>query len=140
MKYLVGDKVVFAGHGVCRIRSIRNIQVGDKTKEFYILQCLINEMTIIQPIDSPSVRSLSDKATIDKVKKILTSDLKVETATWYRRYRNYMEYIKTGDLVKIATVLRSLQILRDTRDLSFGERKMLDQCQILVDSEIEALK
>ncbi|MCA9695318.1 MAG: CarD family transcriptional regulator, partial [Myxococcales bacterium] len=48
----------------------------------------------------------------------------------------YMEKIKTGSLIEIASVLRDLYLLRGDKDLSFGERKMLDTARGLLVQEL----
>ena len=62
--------------------------------------------------------------------------MEVDNSTWNRRYREYMEKIKTGSLIEIADVLRSLFLLKLKKNLSFGEKKMLDQCKCLLVQEI----
>ena len=57
-------------------------------------------------------------------------------AVWNRRYREYMEKIKTGSVFEIAEVLRDLQRLKGDKELSFGERKMLDTARTLLIKEI----
>jgi CarD family transcriptional regulator len=47
-----------------------------------------------------------------------------------------MTKIKTGSLVEIADVLRQLFLLKHKKTLSFGEKKMLDQCKGLIAQEI----
>ncbi len=56
-------------------------------------------------------------------------DIIIDTTTWNRRYREYMEKIKTGSVFEIAEVMRDLYVLKKTKTLSFGERKMLDTAQ-----------
>ena len=56
--------------------------------------------------------------------------------TWNRRYREYMEKIKTGSVFEIAEVLRDLSLLKFDKDLSFGERKMLDTAKSLLIKEL----
>src|SRR5690606_33994916 len=74
---------------------------------------------------------------IDKVFKLLGDhDVKVDNSTWNRRHRDYMTKVKTGSLLEIADVLRSLLLLKTSKKLSFGERKMLDQCKELIVKEI----
>ena len=61
-------------------------------------------------------------------------------ATWNRRYREYMDKIKTGSVFEIAEVLRDLYLLRSDKDLSFGERKMLDTARSLLIKELAIAK
>ena len=77
----------------------------------------------IGAIGAPAIRT--DE--VDEVFAILKSrEVAVEGQTWNRRYREYMEKIKTGSVFEIAEVLRDLQRLKGDKELSFGERKMLD--------------
>ena len=64
----------------------------------------------------------------------------VEGQTWNRRYREYMEKIKTGSVFEIAEVLRDLYLLKGDKDLSFGERKMLDTARALLIKELSLAK
>jgi CarD family transcriptional regulator, regulator of rRNA transcription len=64
----------------------------------------------------------------------------VEGQTWNRRYREYMEKIKTGSVFEIAEVLRDLSLLKYDKDLSFGERKMLDTAKNLLVKELAVAK
>jgi CarD family transcriptional regulator len=64
-----------------------------------------------------------------------------DNQTWNRRYREYMDKIKTGSLFDVAEVFRDLFLLKITKDLSFGERKLFDTAQVLLVKELStALK
>jgi CarD family transcriptional regulator len=63
-------------------------------------------------------------------------DSAAESQTWNRRYRDYMEKIKTGSLFDVAEVFRDLYLLKLTKDLSFGERKLYDTAQTLLIKEL----
>ena len=78
---------------------------------------------------------------VDKVYKIFQKkDVIIDTTTWNRRYREYMEKIKTGSVFEIAEVLRDLYVLKKTKTLSFGERKMLDTARNLLIKELALAK
>lgn len=47
-----------------------------------------------------------------------------------------MEKIKTGSVFEIAEVLRDLFLLKVDKELSFGERKMLDTARSLLIKEL----
>ena len=66
--------------------------------------------------------------------------MKVDNQTWNRRYREYMEKIKSGSVFEVAEVLRDLVLLRCDKDLSFGERQMLDLAQNLLVKELSIAK
>ena len=83
------------------------------------------------------LRKVIDRAMVSKVYKVLRQK-KVETdqQTWNRRYREYTEKIKTGSILEIAKVLRDLFVLKGDKELSFGERKMLDTARNLLVKEL----
>src|SRR5213078_1743553 len=87
---------------------------------------------------------LRDLITSKQVKEVYTilksRDIPRDTQTWNRRYREYMEKIKTGSVFEIAEVLRDLSVLRTSKDLSFGERKMLETARGLIIKELALAK
>jgi len=138
--FKVGDSAVYPAHGVAIVKRIDEREVGGKTKKFYVLQVVENQMTIMIPTDNADavgLREIISENEVSNVYKILkTRDVKIDQTTWNRRYREYMEKIKTGSVYEIAEVLRNLFLLRHSKDLSFGERKMLDQAKALLVKEI----
>ena len=90
------------------------------------------------PVDSDNgIRALANTSEIDEVFSLLHNhNVKIDNSTWNRRYREYMLKIKTGSLVEIAEVLRSLFLLKGKKSLSFGEKKMLENCKSLLAQEI----
>lgn len=122
------------------VRGIQEKDLGGRKKYFYVLQLLENGSTILIPTDKVKdvgLRSIIAKKDVSKIYKILkTSEIVVDTQTWNRRYREYMEKIKTGSVYEIAEVLRDLYRLKVEKDLSFGERKMLDTAKTLLIKEL----
>ncbi|MCA9649660.1 MAG: CarD family transcriptional regulator [Myxococcales bacterium] len=140
----VGDKVVYPGHGVAEITGVEAREISNTKLEFYVLRVLENNMKVMVPkhnAKSVGLRMLVDEAEVERVYGVLAHrGGKISTATWNRRYREYMEKIKTGSLVEIASVLRDLCILRSDKELSFGERKMLDTARSLLVQELALAK
>jgi len=128
--FSIGAYAVCPGHGVGQICDIEEREMGSQRKTFYIIRILANGMTVMVPTDSEAgIRGLVGNEEVELVYKLLTDhDVKVDNSTWNRRYREYSAKIKTGSVVEIAEVLRQLFLLRDKKALSFGEKKMLDQC------------
>ncbi|MFN9065907.1 MAG: CarD family transcriptional regulator, partial [Bdellovibrionales bacterium] len=77
---------------------------------------------------------------VEEAQKVLgilkEKNVKIDNQTWNRRYREYMEKIKTGSVYEIAEVLRDLFVLKVDKELSFGERKMLDTARNLLLKEL----
>jgi CarD family transcriptional regulator len=142
--FKVGESAVYPAHGIAVIKRIDERDVGGKKKRFYVLQVLENQMTIMVPTDNAEavgLRSIISDKDVSQVYTILKMrDVKIDQTTWNRRYRDYMEKIKTGSIYEISEVLRDLFLLRHSKDLSFGERKMLDQAKALIVKEISIAK
>ncbi|MBT3981214.1 MAG: CarD family transcriptional regulator [Bacteriovoracaceae bacterium] len=136
--YAAGDYVVCPGHGVGQVFDVEVKEVGGSSISFYIVKVIANGMTIMIPLDSKDgIRVLAQNAEIEQVFCLLSDhDITVDTSTWNRRHREYLAKIKTGSLIEIADVLRSLFLLKHRKALSFGERKMLELCKELLVKEI----
>src|SRR3954452_17201993 len=142
--FRVGDKAVYPAHGVAEITGIERREISGTEQTFYILRVVENGMRIMVPMKNAGavgLRAVIGKDAVKEVYDILRSkDISVEGQTWNRRYREYMDKIKTGSLFEIAEVLRDLSLLKFDKDLSFGERKMLDTARSLLIKELAVAK
>ncbi len=142
--FQIGDKAVYPGHGVGVIEAIETKQISGRELLFYILRVLDNGMTIMIPRDNAGavgLRGVIRKPEIPKVLQILKDrDVEIDQQTWNRRYREYMEKINTGSIFEIAEVLRDLYLLRAEKELSFGERKILDTAKNLLVKELAIVR
>ncbi len=142
--FKLGDLAVYPAHGVGRIESIETREISGEEQDFYIMKILDNNMIIMIPVDnveSVGLRDVIDTAEVKKVYEIMKKrDMPVDNQTWNRRYREYMEKIKTGSVYEVAEVLRDLYLLKVDKDLSFGERKLLDTAQSLLLKELSIAK
>jgi CarD family transcriptional regulator len=142
--FKAGDKVVYPAHGVGVIEAIQSRTVGGEEQKFYMVTVLETGMKIMVPVgqaNTVGLRKVVDSKTIEQVYEILRErNVVVGTQTWNRRYREYTQKIKTGSVFEIAKVIRDLTVLKGDKELSFGERKMLDQAQGLLVKEISIAK
>lgn len=139
--FKVGDWAVYPAHGVGTIEAIEKRVIAGEDHKFYIMRILGNGMTIMIPIDNIEQVGLRDVISckeVSKVYKILKDKdhVTADTQTWNRRYREYMERIKTGSVFEVASVLRDLFVLKVEKDLSFGERRMMDMAKSLLIKEL----
>lgn len=139
-----GDKIVYPGHGVGEIEGIRTTVLGGQEHHIYNIKILDSGMKVMVPVSQAAavgLRKIIDKKAIDEVFSILKDrDFKIDTQTWNRRFREYSQKIKTGSVFEIAIVLRDLSVLSADKELSFGEKKMLDMAETLLVSEIAIAK
>jgi len=143
-QFQVGDKAVYPVHGVAEVVSLEKRDIGGSATPVYILKILETGLKIMVPVTNAGtvgLRELISKKQVAEVYAILKSrDVPRDTQTWNRRYREYMEKIKTGSVFEIAEVLRDLSVLRTSKDLSFGERRMLETARTLLVREIALAK
>ncbi len=143
-EFRVGEKVVYPAHGVGVIEEVQSRKHSGTEIQFYTLRIIDTDMKIMIPTakaDAVGLRRVIGKEMVSKVYKVLREKrVRVDQATWNRRYREYTEKIKTGSVLEIAAVLRDLFMLKGDKELSFGERKMLDTARNLLVKELAIAK
>lgn len=139
-----GDLAVYPAHGVGIIETIESKEISGIRQDFYVIRILDNNMKIMVPtqnVDSVGLREIIGRKEVPRLYSILKKrDMVIDNQTWNRRYRDYMEKIKTGSVFEVAEVYRDLLMLKEDKDLSFGERKMLDTARNLLVKEISLAK
>lgn len=138
--FQIGQLAVYPAHGVGLIESIQERVVSGNVQNFYIMRLLDNDMIIMIPMNNAQnvgLRDIIDSTSVPEVYEILSlRPSRINNQTWNRRYRDYMDKIKTGSPFRVAEVLRDLTLLKTEKDLSFGERKMLDTAKNLLVKEL----
>ncbi len=125
--------------------GVETREVSGLNQNFYILKILNTEATIMVPVDTASsvgLRKIVKKSQVPKVYEILMDrkDVVLDNQTWNRRYREYTDKIKSGCVMEVARVLRDLYVLKLDKELSFGERRMLDTAKNLLVKELSIAK
>jgi CarD family transcriptional regulator len=142
--FSVGDKAVYPALGVAEVVGLETREIGGNKQTFYILKILETGSKVMIPTRNVSAVGLREVIAEQEVKEVYnilkSKEIAVEGQTWNRRYREYMDKIKTGSVFEIAEVLRDLSVLRSSKELSFGERKMLDQARQLLVKELAIAK
>ena len=140
----VGDMAVYPAHGVGVIEKIETQEISGCQQDFYVMRILDNDMLIMIPINNVGnvgLRDIIGQTEVTKLYSILKErDVILDSQTWNRRYRDYMDKIKSGSVFEVAEVYRDLLILKLEKELSFGERKMLDTARNLLVKEISLAK
>lgn len=138
--YDIGDKVVYPMQGAGVVESIEVKEILGESRKYYILRLPINDLEVMVPVDNAEelgVRYIFDKNKMDEVLELLGTYEDVDVPkNWNRRYRFNMDRIKSGDIFDVAKVLRSLQRLDNVKNLSTGERKLLNGAKQIIVSEM----
>jgi CarD family transcriptional regulator len=139
-RFQVGDKAYYPVHGIAEVVALERREIGTQTTSVYILRVMDSGLKIIVPTGNADAVGLREIMTGDEVAEVFSilrsAEVSTDNQTWNRRQREYMDKIKTGSAFEIAEVLRDLYLLRRHKDLSFGERRMLDTARGLLVREM----
>ena len=142
--FLVGDMAVHPAHGVGEVTGIEKRDLGGSVNVFYVLKIVDSGLKVMVPVTAAAqvgLRRVMSKKEADKVLRILRApEVAVDLQPWNRRFRAYTEMLKSGSPYEIAKVLRDMYRLKFDKDLSFGERRLLDQAKSLLLKELALAK
>jgi CarD family transcriptional regulator len=138
--FRIGDRAVYPAHGVAEIVAIETKEIAGQRKEFYVLRVVHSEMKLMIPCDGADragLRNVVNAETVAQVFEVLRSaEVAVKPGPWNRRFREYTELVNSGSLVEVAKVFRDLWRIRPDRELSYGERRLLEQSKNLLVAEL----
>lgn len=137
--FQVGDKIVHPMHGAGVIDEITTRKINGILRDYYILKLPVGGMLVMVPTESSAeigMRPVMDPADVNKIIEALP-DIEVDSdPNWNRRYRENMLRLKSGNLLEVARVMKTLMLRDGERGLSTGERKMLHSAKQILISEI----
>lgn len=134
----VGDKIVYPMHGAGVIDAIEEKDILGEKQAYYILK-MPGEVKVMVPTakaEEIGVRSIIDKSSAEKVFRVLESDETEMSMNWNKRYRDNMDKMKSGDIYKVADVVRNLSFKQKEKGLSTGGKKMLNNAKQILVSEL----
>ena len=141
--FQIGDKVVYPNHGVGVIEQISSRTIGASVERFYLLKIKSSNLKVMVPfqnIDSVGLRRVVRNGEIQKILEFLTDGKCENNSDWKYRFKENSDRMRTGSLLEVAGVLKSLLILNQTKPLSFREKKMLERARYLLVSELAMAK
>ena len=144
MEFKVGDKSVHPHHGVGEVTAIESKEIAGQKKTFYILKIVDSGMKVMVATDAAQrlgLRKVMSRKEADQVLDVLREKkIAVTSQPWNRRYREYTEMLNSGSPLEVAKVLRDLTLLKTDKELSFGERGLLDKARSLLVTELAVAK
>jgi CarD family transcriptional regulator len=137
--FQIGDKVVYPNHGVGIIEQISSRTIGPNVERFYLLKIKSSSLKVMVPfqnVSSVGLRPLVKNGELQKILDYLTDGECENHADWKYRFKENSDKMRTGSLIEVAGVLKSLLQLARSKPLSFREKKMLDRARYLLVSEV----
>jgi len=139
----IGDKVVYPNHGVGVIEQISSRTIGSAVEKFYLLKIASSSLKVMIPFHnagSVGLRPVVRNGEMQKIVDLLSSVDCANPADWKDRFKENSDRMRTGLLLDVATVLKSLLLLNQEKSLSFREKKMLERARYLLVSELAISK
>lgn len=139
----IGDKVVYPNHGVGVIEQISSLTVGATVEQFYLVSIKSSSLKVRVPfhnVGSVGLRRVVRNGEVQKILEFLADGECLSNADWKYRFKENSERMRTGSLLEVAGVLKSLLMLHQSKPLSFREKKMLERARYLLVSELAMAK
>jgi CarD family transcriptional regulator len=139
MEFKVSDRVVYPNHGVGIIEQISYGAVNGSMQRYYLLRILSSGLRVMVPqnnVTSVGLRPLIRPSEASKVVSYLSNGGVHSPRDWKDRFKENSERMRTGSLLEVAAVLKSLVALSRTKPLSFREKKMLERAKYLLVREL----
>ncbi|HLS49227.1 MAG TPA: CarD family transcriptional regulator [Actinomycetaceae bacterium] len=143
MTFSVGETVVYPHHGAALIEDISKRIIRGEEKVYLKLRVAQGDLTIEVPadnVDLVGVRDVVDSEGLERVFDVLRAPYTEEPTNWSRRYKANVEKIASGDVIKVAEVVRDLSRRDEDRGLSAGEKRMLAKARQILVSELALAK
>lgn len=139
MSFVVGDTVVYPHHGAAMIESIEERIIKGEKREYLVLRVAQGDLTVRVPadnVDLVGVRDVVNQEGLDRVFDVLRQPYTEEPTNWSRRYKANLEKLASGDVNRVAEVVRDLWRRDKDRGLSAGEKRMLVKARQILVSEL----
>jgi CarD family transcriptional regulator len=139
----IGDKVVYPNHGVGTIEQISSRTIGATVEKFYLLKIKASSLKVMVPfhnVNTVGLRRVVRNGEVQRVLDFLTQGECANSADWKDRFKENSDKMRTGSLLEVAAVLKSLLLLAQSKPLSFREKKMLERARYLLVSELAMAK
>ena len=141
--YSIGENIVYPMHGAGTIIGIEEKEILGKMQKYYVVKIPASEIKLMVPVstaDEVGVRQVTEKSELNSIfEEIKASDEKSE-ANWNKRYRENLSRIKSGSIIEVGKVVKSLTLREESRALSTYEKKMLTNAKNILVSELALAK
>lgn len=133
----VGDRVVYPMYGAGVIEGIEDRDIDGKLITYYVLKIPVNNLKIMVSVEKAEKCGLRNVVSPDDVMHIVEeADIIEMSDNWNLRYKENMEKLKTGDLLKVMQVFKTLFVREKNKSLSNIEKKLMGTARQIILSEI----
>jgi CarD family transcriptional regulator len=137
--FKVGDKVIYPNQGIGLIESIQVESYNGESFRVYCIKILANNALVLLPscnAEEIGLRKLSSENSLRKIFDYMKNGAVDVTMNWKGRYKEHVNLMKSGTILDMILVLKSLYYLSTIKPLSFREKKMMEKAKELIITEI----
>ena len=136
-KFKVGQTGVYPAYGVVEVQGIEQKEICGNNRSFYILKVVESDVTLMVPTENATIVGLRPVVPKKEVPRNKNNHGSGNGGlSWNKRYREYADKLKSGDIFEVAEVLKEIHHLRKDKELSFGEKRIMDNAFSLLVKEI----
>jgi CarD family transcriptional regulator len=139
MTFQIGEKVVYPNQGIGTIENISTRSFGSHFEKFYLLRLMYSSMTVMVPfshVEDVGLRKITRNGELSRILSFLVEGTCKSSHDWKNRFKENSEKMRSGGLLQVAEVLKTLLLLQLDKPLSFREKKMLDRARHMLVTEI----
>ena len=139
MNFQIGEKIVYPNHGIGTVENISYRPFGNQSERFYLLRLAYDSMTVMVPFshaEDVGLRKVTKNCDVARVLQFLSTGVCQWKCDWKDRFKENSEKMRSGSLLEVAEVLKTLLILQGRKPLSFREKKMLDRARHMLITEV----
>jgi CarD family transcriptional regulator len=137
--FQIGEKVVYPNHGIGTVENISTRFFGARSERFYLLRLTYTSMTVMVPfshVTEIGLRKVTRNGEVVRVLSYLAERVSRRKCDWKDRFKENSDRMRSGSLLEIAEVLKTLLVLQTEKPLSFREKKMLDRARHMLITEL----
>jgi CarD family transcriptional regulator len=145
----LNEKVVYPGQGVAKIARIIEKNIGSSSLQFFELAFLKKDVTVLVPTSNAENIGIRRLASTDGLQDIFTILSKpanknkypeFTASSWNKRSKEYQLKLQKGTIRELSEIYRDLKFIGTQKTLSFGEKNLLSQAEVLLAEEISLVK
>ncbi len=139
----IGDKVVHPNHGAGKVTGIKEQDLLEQYHRYYVIDLAIDDRTLMIPVSKAEeigLRSISQEAVLSQVWHTLDATAETLSDDFRKRQERIQEKLKTGDVIKVAEVVRDLSALKREDHLTSFDTRLLERAQQFLSSEVALIE
>lgn len=139
MQFSKGQVLIHPQHGPATVTKVSSRVIQGERRRYLLLNVHTDDMSVSLPVDAAEeigVRAVMGEARVREVFTVLTDEGEPFDKVWSRRFKHNTERLRSGDLLKIAGLIRDVTRRDDEVKVSYGEANLLNEAKSLLTAEL----